>query len=143
MLFRPFPRCPTSWSHRRGVKSCCSVTPPASFPPTRCMVCIYGSFRPILGASRAHATLPCPRWCCQAGVLGPAAGCPALHPLAAAGTAGERKAVAGIWLLQIPSIFVVPYFSGRATDNCFAQNRYVKPQDPFQVVRTVKPNRRE
>lgn len=27
-------------------------------------------------------------------------------------------------------------------DNCFASNRYVKPQDLFQVVRTVKPTRR-
>lgn len=27
-------------------------------------------------------------------------------------------------------------------DNCFASNRYVKPQDLFQVVRTVIPTRR-
>lgn len=52
----------------------------------------------VLGVPGAHATLPCPRRCCQAGMLDPAVGCPALHPLAAAGTAGERKAIAGIWL---------------------------------------------
>lgn len=34
----------------------------------------------------------------QAVVWDPAVGCPVLHPLAAAGTAGEGKAVSGIWL---------------------------------------------
>lgn len=43
---------------------------------------------------------------------------------------------------RFPSFSVVPYFGGRAMDNCFALNRYVKPQDLFQVERTVKPNRR-
>ena len=51
------------WSNGLGAKSYSSITSPESFSRTPCMVCISPLFS---GVVSAHATLPCPRRCCQA-----------------------------------------------------------------------------